>query len=359
MAKTKTRPRPGRSASRRDNFAASVKRELAERAHYMCSLCRQRTVGPQHGATGSVRAGDAAHITAAASNGPRYDASLTSQERRSSANGIWLCCTHAALVDRDHARYPTDDLRRLKAEHETWVTRLLERPALALEETLGTMLDALAIQRIREGEQALRGSWPTIGDVLQRLSIFGDTRRYSPVVRAEYLRALDMVVGRMRGAVRPHDRDQATRSVLAHIAADIDDAIMNALPIHSLVGRTAAPSSAELPLFDDASQLGGELAYDGSLYIRDLRVVEAGAEVLWRLLRFAQLNDVGSIRQDAEREFETSIDAARRTTWSDGRHALTWLTFKQQSALATRLEEERLEFPKETFAALQAAHGRA
>jgi hypothetical protein len=64
--------------------------------------------------------GRAAHIHGAAS-GPgsrRYLASMTPEERRDFANGIWLCAYHADLIDHDEATYTANDLRAMKREHE-------------------------------------------------------------------------------------------------------------------------------------------------------------------------------------------------------------------------------------------------
>jgi hypothetical protein len=70
------------------------------------------------GSQGSIRLGRAAHITAAARGGPRFDAALTRQQRRSIHNGIWLCCDHADEVDTNRHRFPAELLRDWKASAE-------------------------------------------------------------------------------------------------------------------------------------------------------------------------------------------------------------------------------------------------
>lgn len=62
--------------------------------------------------------GKAAHITAAAKGGPRYDPSLTREERRSIQNGIWLCAVHADLVDKDEAAFSVTLLRKWREQAE-------------------------------------------------------------------------------------------------------------------------------------------------------------------------------------------------------------------------------------------------
>jgi hypothetical protein len=71
------------------------------------------TIGPD-GANNSASIGVAAHITAAANGGPRYDPSLNPEERAAAENGIWLCQTCSRLVDVDVASFSEDQLREWK-----------------------------------------------------------------------------------------------------------------------------------------------------------------------------------------------------------------------------------------------------
>lgn len=104
----------------RDDFTNPTKETLAKRVGNVCSRpgCGQTTSGPHSEDKKHVNVGVAAHITAAASGGPRYDESLTAEERKSPTNGIWLCQTCAKLVDSDESRYTTEDIKRWKQEAE-------------------------------------------------------------------------------------------------------------------------------------------------------------------------------------------------------------------------------------------------
>lgn len=104
----------------RDDFPTSVKTLLAHRAAMRCSSpdCRAATIGPQEGGAGSVNLGVACHIAAAAPGGPRYDASMSAEARRSDSNGIWLCQTCAKRVDSDASHYSAALLLEWKAEAE-------------------------------------------------------------------------------------------------------------------------------------------------------------------------------------------------------------------------------------------------
>lgn len=99
---------------REDDFSPTTIRELKLRVGTRCSMCRRSTTGPRIGAKGVINLGVAAHVTAASKDGPRYDSSLTSEERRDASNGIWLCQTCAKLVDNDVYRFSASDIRELK-----------------------------------------------------------------------------------------------------------------------------------------------------------------------------------------------------------------------------------------------------
>lgn len=86
----------------RDDFNQPVVRRIAQRAGYRCSSpsCLRPTIGPD-GSDNTASIGVAAHISAAAKGGPRYDPNLTPEERSAAENGIWLCQTCSRLIDVD------------------------------------------------------------------------------------------------------------------------------------------------------------------------------------------------------------------------------------------------------------------
>lgn len=115
------------SKSTRDNFTEKNARILRERVSGRCSNpeCRKPTTGPKEDPNKVANVGEAAHITAAAKGGPRFDASLTPEQRREPENGIWLCRTCHTLADGDEARYTVEELQRWKAEAERLASREL------------------------------------------------------------------------------------------------------------------------------------------------------------------------------------------------------------------------------------------
>jgi hypothetical protein len=121
--------------AKRHEFPKPTVRLLAARVGYHCSNpdCRALTSGPDWTATKEVNVGEAAHITAAAPGGPRYDASLAEDQRRHYDNGIWLCGIHARQIDVDPDRFPVSLLREWKKEAEAEALTDLGRPRVPTE----------------------------------------------------------------------------------------------------------------------------------------------------------------------------------------------------------------------------------
>ena len=67
------------------------------------------------------------HITAAAPGGPRYDASLTREERRHQSNGIWLCQIHAKQIDDDEKAFKVETLKAWKEKAEGEASAVITR----------------------------------------------------------------------------------------------------------------------------------------------------------------------------------------------------------------------------------------
>jgi hypothetical protein len=115
----------------RDDFNKSLKDTLAKRVAYRCSnpKCRKPTSAPHTIPDKAVSVGVAAHITAASPGGPRYDPLLSTQQRTSPANGIWLCQTCAKLIDSDAERFTKAVLVDWKETAEHFASTEIHQPA--------------------------------------------------------------------------------------------------------------------------------------------------------------------------------------------------------------------------------------
>ena len=125
-----TAENPMPPASRRDDFGRPTITALAKRAGFQCSVCRAVTVGPSaESPTSVVNVGVAAHITAAAQGGKRYDKSMTAKARADIANAIWVCQTHAKLIDDDATTWTVAKLQAAKQSHEAHAARVVGLPS--------------------------------------------------------------------------------------------------------------------------------------------------------------------------------------------------------------------------------------
>jgi hypothetical protein len=108
---------------------------MAHRVGYRCSKpdCGIPTRGAASNDEGTINVGVAAHITAASPSGPRYDPNLTSDQRKHLSNGIWLCETHAKLVDSDEEHFTLEELFSWKriAERRSFLEVVSSKPSPA------------------------------------------------------------------------------------------------------------------------------------------------------------------------------------------------------------------------------------
>jgi tetratricopeptide (TPR) repeat protein len=113
------------SKNNRDNFLESVKRDLRDRVGSHCSNpdCDVLTIAASNESNSSINnIGIAAHICAAASGkgARRYkpEPEMTSEQRSSIDNGIWLCASCATMIDKDEVTYTEALLQQWKLQAE-------------------------------------------------------------------------------------------------------------------------------------------------------------------------------------------------------------------------------------------------
>jgi hypothetical protein len=145
FAPSTNNPPPVKSS--RDEFPAKVIATLGKRAGLQCSICKVLTTGPSSESPSAVtNTGKAAHITAAAPGGARYSAKLSRDERRNITNGIWLCGTHADLIDDDTVTWTVEKLQQTKVGHEAAV-----QAAIGTRSALGEIIPAKGTGAVRRG----------------------------------------------------------------------------------------------------------------------------------------------------------------------------------------------------------------
>jgi hypothetical protein len=123
----------------RDNFSRKVRDILAGRAGHKCSVCEKTTSGPSTEPKGVLSDGVAAHITAASPGGPRFNPTLSFEERRSVENGIWACTQHGREIDADRSGYSVATLQGCKRRREETAAKELGNAASAEDQSACVM----------------------------------------------------------------------------------------------------------------------------------------------------------------------------------------------------------------------------
>lgn len=137
--------------ARNADFDQKTRLELERRVNSRCSnpACGRVTSGPKVTEDGVINIGKAAHICAASKGGPRYDPSMTNEERKSISNGIWLCSVCHDLVDNDEKRFPVECLRQWKENAEAKAERRLLRPFKAENASSSKRISRISRKQMR------------------------------------------------------------------------------------------------------------------------------------------------------------------------------------------------------------------
>jgi len=91
-----------------------------------CAYCRRELIMDATTQDDESVVGDECHIVSDKSNGPRYNSEFLIDEIDSYPNLILLCRIHHKMVDDQSEKFTADFLRRLKAEHTSWIAETLE-----------------------------------------------------------------------------------------------------------------------------------------------------------------------------------------------------------------------------------------
>jgi hypothetical protein len=102
---------------------------LYGQAKALCAFsdCRADLVLPKFGDETLKQIGKIAHIVAHSAKGPRSDPSFPHEKLDTYENWILLCPTHHDTVDALDSKYTVEQLRKIKADHEQWVSSTLAK----------------------------------------------------------------------------------------------------------------------------------------------------------------------------------------------------------------------------------------
>jgi hypothetical protein len=186
----------------RDNFTEPTKNKLGKQVAWHCSRpgCVAPTVSSTQDGDRVITLGRAAHITAAARGGPRYDERLTPVERKSANNGIWLCGDCANVIDADNAPFTEQTIREWKrnAQRRAWAELVLSRTQsgfgspFGADDIAGALSLAADAARARLDTLRRIATWPRHPILLAlRLTLEDATHSLLPDGLAVFLEAVD------------------------------------------------------------------------------------------------------------------------------------------------------------------------
>lgn len=140
----------------RDDFLKQTITEIAKGVGYRCSNpdCARPTVAANAEQTGVITIGVAAHICAASSGGPRYNAAQSREARRGKDNGIWLCQNCGRLIDADPEKFTVEVLTGWKRTAQERAFRELVVPGLSSPTEEAARIGSLAASDDASAEDA-------------------------------------------------------------------------------------------------------------------------------------------------------------------------------------------------------------
>ncbi|MEU1900605.1 HNH endonuclease [Nocardiopsis dassonvillei] len=138
-----------------------------------------------------------AHICAEEKNGPRYDMSMTREERRSFANLMLLCKPHHTMIDRMATveNYPVSLLRAWKKAREGDFSSRLNGIGVLNEEKLQELMaDAVveARQDIEKATGVLTSVSKETADMVKSLALEAFDRPYFPALDHDAVASLEI-----------------------------------------------------------------------------------------------------------------------------------------------------------------------
>ncbi len=229
-------------------------------------------------------------------------------KKNESDNLIPLCPNCHSMVERKggHGRkYSAGELKKLR---DSWFANVRERRLRAVAAKHKTDFTALAAFEARrlayemELQPRINSDWSKIQTCLIRLIPLARDFRYE--VRSEVMSAAYEVAERTRDGL-PHEVAHTLGAVLAEI-----------LPLQ--FGGLRAPARRKITkedkdLVERVANAAFSICYDACRYLRDLKVLEEGAQVFYMALRYAHLNKLRETERAIANEIQQCLESCEET----------------------------------------------
>ncbi len=298
-------------SNNRDEFTPATKKALERQARGHCSNpeCRDLTSAATSDGTDEIRVGVASHIEAAAEGGPRYRAEMTTEERRSADNGIWLCQVCGKAVDSKDSKFTVDELRgwKRRSNEDSWrsvMEKIPYGPRMApTPNDIRRRLEAAAKADLDSMQKMAK--WPR-SDISPTLMIEGIEAPLTIKALAEAVTTFDDLL-----LVAPPGMGKtATLFHLARSVSDIGNGIPLVLPLGewatgtenilgSILKRPAFLHVSESDFRTAADNPGIVLLLDGWNELDALSRQRAGIQIARLKLELPEVGLVVATRQEA------------------------------------------------------------
>ncbi len=116
------------------DFTTAVKRTIAERAGWICTICKCSTIFGLS-SDDSSNVGEGAHIKGVRVGSARY---IDCHGKGNVENGFWACPRCHKIIDDDPGKYTVGQLVSLRGSHESWIAQ--NRPDEVLAKRRGALL---------------------------------------------------------------------------------------------------------------------------------------------------------------------------------------------------------------------------
>jgi hypothetical protein len=221
-------------------------------------------------------------------------------------NLVWLCLEHhedAGKVGRASRRLSPHTIRKYRALLQSRIAtqrRVRDAVERRARSVFHESLDALVVLDVQKVRGRSDGEWESEQRAVAEISSYPET------IGFEARRAILDYLAHLASDTR-HDMPQLVAQMIRRCTIEM-------LQLHYLYGRRGKRTTREdLILLELGIEIGRDMAYDGALYLHNLRIVDEGCEILWRLLSYSKIHRLKSLRTAVLDGFETVLDGATRS----------------------------------------------
>lgn len=109
------------------SISVKTRKTLWAKSGNRCAICKKELVLEKDPFDVVLNLGEECHIISSQENGPRHE-NLSNFDYDQVDNLVLLCCNDHKMIDERIDFYPKADLKKIKEDHEKWVSNTLDSP---------------------------------------------------------------------------------------------------------------------------------------------------------------------------------------------------------------------------------------